>query len=232
MRKGVFVSDDPKRIVLIEDDADITRLLRLELEDAGFAFDAFERGATGLTAIREDPPDLVILDLGLPDMDGAEIARRIRRTDELPIVVLTAADTVDRKVALLGDGADDYVAKPFDVSELLARIRVQLRKRSAGEVRRVGDLTVDVLAREVHWREQEVSLSPREFAVLMLLTQQPGRVYARDEIGRAVWGADGNPSSNVVDVHVANLRGKLRDAGAHGTIRTVRGVGYAVKSSA
>lgn len=220
------------RVVLIEDDADIARLLELEMREAGFEFEAFERGATGLSAVRENPPDLLILDLALPDLDGAEIARRIRSNSDLPIIVLTASDTVDRKVALLGDGADDYVAKPFHVQELLARVRVHLRRRGGHDQRRVGDLTLDVVRREVTWREQEVHLSPREFEVLLLLTQHPGRVYRREEIERAVWNTEGNPSSNVVDVHVANLRGKLRDVGARGLIRTVRGVGYAVKSTA
>lgn len=220
-----------QRIVLIEDDPDIARLLRLELHDAGFELEAHARGAAGLTAVRENPPDLVVLDLGLPDMDGAEIARRIRRTDALPIIVLTAVDEVERKVALLGDGADDYVAKPFHVEELVARIQVQLRKRHAGEIRELGDLVVDVLQRRVRWREREVALSPREFALLMLFTSQPGRVYRREEIARQVWSGGESPSSNAVDVHVGNLRGKLRAAGAHGLIRTVRGVGYAIKSS-
>lgn len=221
-----------KRIVLIEDDPDIARLLRLELDEAGFDLEAFERGATGLTAVREHPPDLVVLDLGLPDMDGAEIARRIRRTEALPIIVLTARDEVESKVALLGDGADDYVPKPFHVEELVVRIQVQLRKRHVGEVRQVGALTVDVLQRQVRWHEREVSLSPREFSLVMLLTSHPGRVFGREEIERQVWSETPNPSSNVVDVHVANLRGKLRSAGAHGLIRTVRGVGYAIKASA
>lgn len=216
------------RILVIEDDADIARLLRLELQEAGFDVEHHGRGATGMASLRERSPDLVVLDLGLPDMDGAEIARRIRRTETLPIIVLTAADAVGSKVRLLEDGADDYMVKPFHVEELVARIRVRLRARGAEALLQVGDLTIDRMAREVRFGEREASLSPREFDLLALLAAHPGRVFAREEIEGRVWGGEG-PSSNTVDVHVANLRGKLRDAGAHGLIRTVRGVGYAVK---
>ncbi|MDZ7800962.1 MAG: response regulator transcription factor [Trueperaceae bacterium] len=220
------------RLLLIEDDADIARLLALELAEAGFELEHHDRGTHGLTALRERRPDLVILDLGLPDMDGAEIARRIRRTDTVPILVLTAADELGRKVRLLEDGADDYLVKPFQVEELIARIRVQLRSRGADTVVRFGALTIDRMAREVRHEETEVLLSPREFDLLVLLVTQPGRVFARQEIERRVWGDREGPTSNSVDVHVANLRSKLRDAGAPGLIRTVRGVGYAVKSPA
>ena len=219
------------RILVIEDDADIGRLLQLELGEAGFEVEHHDRGATGLAALRERTPDLVVLDLGLPDLDGAEIARRIRRTESLPIVVLTAADAVGSKVRLLEDGADDYVVKPFHIDELVARIRARLRDRGGDAVLRVGDLAIDRMAREVRLGEREAALSPREFDLLVLLASQPGRLYAREEIERRVWGDGGGPSSNTVDVHVANLRGKLRDAGGAGLIRTVRGVGYAIKAT-
>lgn len=218
------------RILVIEDDADIARLLGLELSEAGFEVEHHGRGASGLAALRERTPDLVVLDLGLPDLDGAEIARRIRRTETLPIIVLTAADAVGSKVRLLEDGADDYVVKPFHVEELVARIRVRLRARGSEAVLRVGDLTIDRMAREVRYGDRDASMSPREFDLLALLAAHPGRVFARQEIERRVWGGEG-PSSNTVDVHMANLRGKLREAGAHGLIRTVRGVGYAVKTA-
>jgi DNA-binding response OmpR family regulator len=218
------------RVLVIEDDADIGRLLRLELGEAGFEVEVHDRGTSGLTALRERTPDVVVLDLGLPDLSGAEIARRIRRTETVPIVVLTAADELGSKVRLLEDGADDYLVKPFHVEELVARIRVQLRSRGGEAVLRVGALTVDRMGREVLHGGHEVAVSPREFDLLALLAAQPGRVFAREEIERRLWGDGDGPSSNSVDVHVANLRGKLRDAGAHGLIRTVRGVGYAIKS--
>lgn len=219
-----------KRILIVEDDVDILRILTLELEEAGFEVLAFETGMRGLSGIRELDPDLIILDLGLPDLDGQEIARRVRHTGDTPILILTAADEVETKVEMLNAGADDYLAKPFHVEELIARVNVQLRKRSLGAVRKVGDMTIDPVRRQVFWSEDEVKLSPREYELLAYLANQPGRVYSRKDIETNVWGGDLPPSSNVVDVHVANIRGKLRDVGGYGVIRTVRGIGYALKS--
>ena len=219
-----------KRILIVEDDIDILRLLTLELQDAGYEVLAFESGIRGLSAIREADPDLVVLDLGLPDLSGQEIARRVRRTGDTPIVILTAADELGTKVEMLNAGADDYLAKPFHVEELVARINVQLRKRSLGATRSVGDMTIDPVRRQVFWGDDEVKLSPREYDLLAYLANQPGRVYSRKEIETNVWGENLPPSSNVVDVHIANIRGKLRDAGGYGVIRTVRGIGYALKS--
>jgi DNA-binding response OmpR family regulator len=218
-----------KHILIVEDDRDINRFLTLELEEAGFQVSSYETGMRGLSAVREDAPDLVVLDLGLPDLGGAEIARRIRHTNDTPIIILTAADDVGTKVEMLNAGADDYLAKPFHSDELIARINVQLRKRNGAAVRKVGDMALDATRRQAFWAEEEVRLSPREFDLLLYLCSQPGRVYSRQEIEANVWGEELPPSSNVVDVHIANIRGKLRDAGGYGVIRTVRGVGYAIK---
>ncbi len=218
-----------QRIVVVEDDADICRLLSLELEEAGFEVETHATGMRGLAAVREGNPDLVILDLGLPDLSGAEIARRIRQTGDTPIVILTAADDLTTKVEMLNSGADDYLAKPFHSEELVARVRVQLRKRNGQAARKVGNLTLDPVRRQIYWLEEEVKLSPREFDLLAFLCVQPGRVYGRQEIESNVWGEELPPSSNVVDVHIANIRSKLREAGGFGVIRTVRGIGYAVK---
>jgi len=219
-----------KRILIVEDDVDIQRLLSRELEDAGFEVLAFDSGMRGLSAVRESSPDLVILDLGLPDISGQEIARRLRHTGNIPIIILTAADEVGTKVEMLNAGADDYLAKPFHVEELLARVNVQLRKRTLGVTQKIGDLTIDPARRQVFWSAEEVRFSPREYELLHYLAGQPGRVYSRKEIEHNVWGEELPPSSNVVDVHIANIRSKLRDAGGFGVIRTVRGVGYALKS--
>jgi DNA-binding response OmpR family regulator len=218
-----------KHVLIVEDDLDISRLLTLELEEAGYRVSAHATGMRGLAAIREERPDLVILDLGLPDISGAEIARRVRHTEATPIIILTAADDVESKVEMLTAGADDYLAKPFHVEELLARIGVQLRKHGVGSPRTIGDLTIDGVRRQVFWAGAEVRVSPREFELLQFLATHPGRVYSRQEIEQNVWGEDLPPTSNVVDVHIANIRGKLRDAGGYGVIRTVRGVGYAIK---
>lgn len=219
----------PHRIVIVEDDLDIARLLTLELQEAGYDVHAFDGGMRGLAGIRELKPDLIVLDLGLPDVSGAEIARRVRRTEATPILILTAADDVATKVAMLNAGADDYLAKPFHVEELKARVGVQLRKHHGGAPTAIGDLMLDTVRKQVWWAGAEVRLSPRELDLLAYLAGQPGRVYSRAEIERHVWGEDLPPTSNVVDVHVANIRSKLRDAGGFGVIRTVRGVGYAIK---
>lgn len=220
---------EKQHILIVEDDADINRLLELELSEAGFSVSCCDTGMRGLSAIREQDPDLIVLDLGLPDLNGAEIARRVRKTSETPIIILTAADDVDTKVDLLTSGADDYLAKPFYTEELVARIRVQLRHRSTGVAQKVGEMTLDPARRQVFWEDKEVRLSPREFDLLVYLCNHPGRVYSRQEIEKNVWGEDLPPSSNVVDVHIANIRSKLREAGGYGLIRTVRGIGYAIK---
>ncbi len=218
-----------KTVLLIEDDPEIARLLQAELSEAGFSVSWAASGMEGLVRLREEPPQLVILDLGLPDLDGAEIARRIKQHGDLPIIVLTATDAVERKVQLLLGGADDYVTKPFHPEELLARVKVQLRKAEGGDLRRVGGLEIDVAGRRVHHDGREVSLSPKEFALVELLSSRPGRVFSRSEIEKRVWGHPLDSNSNVVDVHIANLRAKLRDVGAYGYLRTVRGVGYALR---
>ncbi len=217
------------RILVIEDDPDITRVLRFELEEAGFVVATAADGVSGLTAAREVMPDLVILDLGLPDFDGAEIARRVRKTSDIPIIILTALDAVSTKVSLLEGGADDYLTKPFEAAELVARVRVQLRKHRGGDAITLGLLEIHMEKRIVRYSSKEIRLSPKEFELLAFLARQPGRVYAREEIERGVWGSNLDENSNVVDVHMANIRSKLRDVDGYGVIRTVRGIGYALK---
>jgi two-component system response regulator QseB len=218
-----------KQILLIEDDPEIARLLQLELSDAGFGVDWASGGMTGLVRLRENPPDLIILDLGLPDLDGGEVARRIRSGTSVPIIVLTAADAVERKVSLLSGGADDYIVKPFHPAELIARIQVQLRHHDGGETLSLGDLELNQGRRQVQYGGQELRLSPKEFELLSLLATRPGKVFSRLEIEEHLWGHSLEKESNVVDVHVANLRSKLREVGAYGYLRTVRGVGYALR---
>ena len=223
------VQTDSKKVLLIEDDPEIARLLQAELGEAGYLVEWASSGMEGLVRLREEPPQLIILDLGLPDIDGAEIARRVKQHGDLPIIVLTATDAVERKVQLLLGGADDYLTKPFHPAELLARIQVQLRRGEGGGVRRVGELELDTETRRLRHGGVEIQLSPKEFALMELLSSRPGRVFSRDEIERHVWGQPLESGSNVVDVHVANLRAKLRDVGAYGYLRTVRGVGYALR---
>ncbi len=217
------------RILTIEDDPDIAHLLQLDLTDAGYEVLHADNGMTGLTLARQERPAVILLDLGLPDFDGTEVLKRLRRTSTVPIIVLTARDTVEEKVQLLGLGADDYVIKPFHPDELLARIQVQLRQKE-GEVLTVGPLTLDPQKHLAYHQGTELRLSPTEFAILEALMQQPGRVVSRRELADAVWQGRLSEGSNVVDVHIANLRGKLRDVDAYRLVRTVRGVGYAVRT--
>lgn len=217
-----------QRILIIEDDLDIANVLKMDLEDAGFEVGHADSAMTGLIKAREDDPDLIFLDLGLPDFDGGDVVQRLRKNSSVPIIVLTARDTVDEKVRLLGLGADDYIIKPFHPEELLARVKVQLRQRGS-ESLSLGDLELDPQKRLARYKAEELRLSPKEFEILALLMRQPGRVYSRQEIGQEIWQGRLPDGSNVVDVHMANLRAKLRDLEGYGLLRTVRGVGYALR---
>ncbi|GGR36548.1 response regulator transcription factor [Deinococcus ruber] len=220
----------PPCILLIEDDDDIASLLQLDLTDAGYLVSRATSVVTGLTSAREHIPDLLLLDLGLPDGDGREVLQRLRKSSELPIIVLTAHDAVEEKVDLLTLGADDYVVKPFALPELLARISVQLRHETEMTLELRG-LEVRVQQRLVLYRGQEVGLSPTEFEILTLLMEQPGWVYSRQELIQKTKTKDALPAdSNVIDAHMANLRSKLRSLGAYNYLRTVRKYGYALRS--
>ncbi len=215
------------RVLLIEDDRELGGLLERLLAQAGHQVHRAEGGVAGLVALRESPPDLVILDLGLPDLVGDEILGRVRATSDLPVLILTAIRDLDRKVRLLRDGADDYLEKPFHPEELLARVEALLRRRSAGRELAVGPLVLDLQSGRARMGEAEVPLSPRELAIAALLARRPGRVYSKDEIAAAVWGEE-IPKSNALEVHLAKLRAKLAEIGAGGFLRTVRGRGYAL----
>ncbi len=215
------------RVLLIEDDRELAKVLLGLLSRAGFEARLAENGVRGLVALREDPPDLVVLDLGLPDLAGDEILARLRATSDLPVLVLTATRDLERKVRLLREGADDYLEKPFHPEELLARIEALLRRRAAGKRMAVGPLVLDLEAGRARLGEAEVALSPRELAIAALLARRPGRVYGKEEIAEAVWGEDA-PRSNALEVHLAKLRAKLAEIGAEGYLRTVRGRGYAL----
>lgn len=218
-------------ILVIDDDPDIAQILTTEIEDAGYRVLTAPNGMSGLTCARSEAPDLVILDLGLPDMHGMEVARRLRRTSRTPIMVLTAMDTVESKVGLLEAGASDYLTKPFHPEELVARVRVQLRKcQRAGEVS-VGALKLSMHQQMCRYQGREVRLSPKEFELLGLLAEAPGRVYSRDVIVAELWPGAVDVGRSVVEVHMANLRSKLREVGGAGVLRTVRGVGYALRDS-
>ncbi len=215
------------RVLVIEDDPDLGRILKASLERAGFPARWERNGVAGLTALREDPPDLLVLDLGLPDLDGDEILARVRATGDVPVLILTATRDLERKVTLLREGADDYLEKPFHPEELFARLEALWRRKVAGRRYRVGGLLVDREAQRAFFGERPLALSPTELELLALLARRPGRVFSREEIVAAVWPGD-PPRSNALEVHMAKLRAKLARAGARGYLRTVRGHGYAL----
>ncbi len=217
-------------ILIVEDEKDIARFLELELEAEGYQTEVAYDGVTGLSKFREKQPDLVILDLMLPARDGLEVARIIRKTSNVPIIILTAKDRVEDKVEGLDAGADDYLVKPFSIEELLARVRAHLRRVTpaiTGEIR-VADLIVNLEGREVFRGGRRIELSNKEFELLELLASNPGKVFSRFEIEEKVWpGYQGG--SNVVDVYVGYLRKKLEAEGERRLIHTVRGVGYVLR---
>ncbi len=215
------------RLLLIEDDAMIGRAVRQGLQDAGFVVDWAVDGREAEVALRDDVYDLAVLDLGLPAKDGMTLLRELRaRRNGLPVLVATARDAVADRIAGLNAGADDYVLKPFDLDELVARIRALLRRRggSGSPLLECGGLCLDPVKREVRLHGEPVELSAREFSLLEALMQRPGAVLSREQLEDAVYGWQQEVGSNAVEVHLHHLRRKL---GAD-TIRNVRGVGYKV----
>jgi two-component system, OmpR family, response regulator ArlR len=217
------------RILIIEDDAAISRVLQLELEHEGYEVDVARDGLAGLEkALKE--PDLVILDLMLPRMDGIEVCKRIRAKSRVPIIMLTARDRVPDRIAGLDVGADDYVTKPFSTDELLARVRARLRERSPqGNVIEYRDVVMDRDRHEVHRAGQAIALTAKEYALLEYLLLHRNKVHTRDELFNGVWGSDFLGDSNLIDVYIRYLRGKIDDGFDDKLITTVRGVGYTIK---
>jgi len=217
------------RILIAEDSERIVSFLEKGLRSSGFSTAAAATGPDALAMARDGVFDLLILDLGLPDMDGTEVLRQLRaRGERLPVIILTARDGVSDTVAGLEGGADDYVTKPFRFEELLARIRVRLRDTGEGAggdaatVLRSGALSLDLRTRRASRGERTVELTAREFALLETLLRHPGQVLTREQLLSHVWGYDFDPGSNVVDVYVRYLRRKL----GPDAVETVRGMGY------
>lgn len=217
------------RILVIEDDAAINRVLQLELEHEGYTVETARDGLTGLErALKE--PDLIVLDLMLPKMDGSEVCKRVRAKSRVPIIMLTAKDRVQDRVAGLDLGADDYLTKPFATEELLARVRARLREKSpATTVISYRDLVMDRDRHEVQRAGKQVSLTAKEYALLEYLLLHRNKVHSRDELFNGVWGSDFLGDSNLIDVYIRYLRGKIDDGFDDKLITTVRGVGYTIK---
>jgi DNA-binding response OmpR family regulator len=212
------------KLLLVEDEDRIASFLEKGLGAHGYAVTRVATGEGALAALAGDRPDLVILDLGLPDVDGLEVLRRLRANGrDVPVVVLTARGTVDDRVQGLDVGADDYLSKPFAFEELLARVRARLRPRNGPATElRVGDLAVDLLTRDARLGDRSIVLTSREFSLLEEFLRHPRHVLTRQQLLSSVWGLGFDPGSNLVDVYVGYLRRKLGEA----AIETVRGVGY------
>lgn len=217
------------RILVIEDDAELLGLLREQLSLVGHRVEGVVTGGEGLFLAEEEPFDLIVLDLNLPDMDGIEIAERLQGGAGPPILMLTARGDVDSRVNGLYAGASDYVTKPFSVPELVARIHARLRERGEhGERPRYGDLELFPEASAVRVGADELQLPEREFELLRLFVENQGRVFSREDLEHRLYG-DRMPGSNTVEVFVHNLRKKLAGLGVDGVIRTVRGKGYLLR---
>ncbi len=225
------MSEPEKRfkVLVIEDDAAISRVLHLELEHEGYDVESARDGLEGLEkALKE--PDLVILDLMLPRMDGMEVCRRIRAKSRVPIIMLTAKDRVPDRVSGLDIGADDYLTKPFATEELLARVRARLReKQPQGNVIYYRDVVMDRDRHEVTRGERPIALTAKEYALLEYLLLHRNKVHTRDELFNGVWGSDFLGDSNLIDVYIRYLRGKIDEGFDEKLITTVRGVGYTIR---
>jgi DNA-binding response OmpR family regulator len=223
---------DVRTILVVEDEMNIARLVRDYLEHAGFEVIVTGDGDSALASARGSKPDLMVLDLGLPGRDGLDVAREIRRTSNVPIVMLTARGDEADRVAGLELGADDYVVKPFSPKELVARVRALLRRSDAAtdtgpEVVRVADVEIDVPRMRVMVGGRPVDVTPTEFQLLSTLARQPGRVFTRGQLLDAIHGVSIESYERAIDAHVKNLRRKIEpQPGRPRYLLTVRGVGY------
>ncbi|MGU8798310.1 response regulator transcription factor [Clostridium perfringens] len=222
------------KILIVEDEEKIARFIELELIHEGYKVIKADNGRTGLEIAERGEADLIILDVMLPEINGLEVLRRIRRVSEVPIIMLTARDAVMDKVSGLDAGADDYITKPFAIEELLARIRTALKKRvftvkKAEDVIRRGLLTLDKMRHKVMYGDTEIELTNREFTLLQILMENKNIVLTRDVLIEKVCGYNYVGETNVIDVYVRYLRTKIDDVFKVKIISTVRGVGYVIK---
>jgi len=217
-------------IVVVDDEPNIADLVDLYLAREGFRVLKTGTGEGGLQAVRDHRPRLVVLDVGLPDVDGLEVCKRLRTTSQIPVIFLTARDSEVDRVLGLELGGDDYLTKPFSPAELVARVKAVLRRVDGGpapEVMQVGEVAIDTGRREVRNAGEPVEFTTKEFDLLRYLAERPGLALSRQQILDGVWGYDWYGDARTVDVHIAQVRKKLGDAVQ---IKTVRGVGYRLES--
>jgi two-component system response regulator MprA len=223
-----------RTILVVDDEPAVREALERALRTAGYVVRLATNGAEGLEAVADQHPDLVVLDVLMPVMDGFEACRRLREAgDRTPVLMLTARDAVGDRVEGLDAGADDYVVKPFALDELLARIRALLRRSGVADDKplRFADLSLDPVTREVRRGERVIELSRTEYSLLELFLLNPKRVLSREVIFDRVWGYDFGPTSNTLEVYVGYLRRKTEAEGEPRLIHTVRGIGYVLKES-
>ncbi len=217
------------KVLVVEDERKIAALVRKALEAAGFIVDATGNGDEGFTLATTRPYDALVLDVMVPGRDGLSILRQLReRGQTVPVLLLTARSSINERVEGLNLGADDYLAKPFYTEELIARLHALLRRRSGEQASllEAGDLSVNLLTREVRRAGQPIELTTREFALLTCLLRSPGRVFTRAQLCEHVWNYHHDPGTNLVDVYVQRVRKKIQDDATRPLIETVRGVGY------
>jgi two-component system response regulator MprA len=220
------------RVLVVEDDEDIAQALQRSLRMEGYEVRSAADGPAALEHGRTFAPDLVILDLGLPEIDGIEVAKRLRDDDDVPILILTARDALESRVEGLDAGADDYLVKPFERQELLARMRALLRRRPprGSASLRVGDLTLNVDTHEISRGERSIELTQREFELLEYLMRNERIVISRQRLLDEVWGYDPFSTTNTIEVFVSNLRRKLEADGEPRLLHTIRGAGYVLRA--
>jgi DNA-binding response OmpR family regulator len=229
---GANMSETPlSHILLIEDDQEIMNFIQMELECEGYRIEWAADGLQGLKAARQNPPDLIILDRMLPGMDGIAFCKRLRQSSDVPILMLTAKGEVQERVEGLDAGANDYLVKPFDLDELLARVRVQIRQRQPSErvIFEFLDVSLDIVSHAVKRAGREIALSPKEFELLHFFLQHPRHVLTRHRILEAVWGWDFEGEDNVLEVYIRYLRKKLEFDDLPRLLHTVRGIGYVLR---
>ncbi len=221
------------RVLVIEDDEAILKLLRRGLAYEGYQVDTAMDGQSGLTLARDNPPDLVVLDLMLPGIDGLEVCRRLRAGGPVPILILTAKESINDRIQGLDVGADDYMTKPFNLDELLARARALLRRAqpSRPQVLRFADLTLDTGTRQASRGDRVIALTAKEYELLELFMRHPRQVLTRDTIFDRVWGYDFGGESNIIEVYIRYLRQKLEEKGESRLVHTVRGMGYVIREA-
>ena len=223
----------PQTILIIEDEEALARFLELELTHEGYHVEKAFDGREGLQKALDKNYALILLDIMLPSLNGLEVLRRLRREKKTPVILLTARDAVMDKVTGLDMGADDYITKPFAIEELLARIRVSLRKSDTApqsDLKRLGEITLDPLRHTVTVRGNDVMLTSREFQLLEYMMENEGIVLSRETLLSNVWGYDYMGETNVVDVYIRYLRQKIDEAYQLKTLHTIRGVGYVMKA--